>query len=126
MSMTIQLQRETLEAISKLNSGTVDEASMRLGIRNGEPLLVVLDALLRYAKAYSKAYGQLSDDGYLGDAYFKAVEAIHDLLNGDGAVSMEKGITTDSKCNGVLEDIYQAALVVSGFQEGRSSAGGGK
>ncbi len=112
------LQRETLAAINKLDPKCVDMASMRLGINHGEPLLLAMDGLLRYAKAHHARYeGKLSEDHTLGPEWLKAIKAIHALLNGDGAAAMEKGITTDSKSNGVLEEIYWAAIHAAGFED---------
>lgn len=112
------LQPETHQAIEKLDRGTVDHASMILGRNWGEPLLIAMDGLLRYAKAYEMRFHQkLSDDYVLGDYWADAIRNLHGLLNGDGAVAMERGITTDSKSNGVIEEIYHAALKAAGFND---------
>lgn len=114
----IQLQPETVSAILKLDPECVDAQSCTLGLNNGEPLLVCLDGLLRYAKAYEKRFeSKLSEDQYLGSEWLSAITSIHSLLNGDGAVALERGITTDSKSNGVLEDIYWAARNAAGFAD---------
>ncbi len=116
--MTIQLQPETVSAILKLDPKCVDAQSCALGLNKGEPLLVCLDGLLRYAKAYEKRFqSKLSEDHYLGSEWLAAITSIHSLLNGDGAVALERGITTDSKSNGVLEDIYWSARIAAGFTD---------
>ncbi len=103
----MDLQPETRAEIRKLPHGTVSEASMRLGVANNEPLLVAMDAMLRYAKAYStRNEALLGSDRFLSDPYFEAIKGIRALLNGDGAVAMERNITTDSKDNGVIESLY--------------------
>lgn len=113
-----QFQSETEAAIVRLDPKCVDAQSMCLGIDHAEPLLMCMDALLRYAKAYEARFGsKLADDGYLGDGWLSALKGVHDLLNGDGAVAMERGITTDSKCNGVMEDIFWAAMSAAGFKD---------
>lgn len=110
------LQPETMAAIAKLDNNCVDAQSMRLGFNGGEPLILALDGLLRYAKAYQQRFeSRLADDGVLGQYWLEALRGIHGLLNGDGAVAMERNITTDSKSNGVCEDIYCAALAVAGL-----------
>lgn len=119
VKMNYALQDETVEAIQKVPAGTVSNDSAWLGIMNGEPLLIAMDGLLRYAKAYAKQYeGKLAEDGVMGDYWLQAIKGLHGLLNGDGAVALERGITTDSKDNGVIEDIYWAALNAAGFKEG--------
>jgi hypothetical protein len=112
----VALQDETLTALRKLPHDVVAAQSMSLGFRQGEPLLLALDGLLRYAKAYKTRYeSDLADDYVLGDHWVDAIKGIHGLLDGDGAVAMEQKINSDSKCNGVLEEIYQAALATAGF-----------
>jgi hypothetical protein len=68
-----------------------------------------------YAKAYRARYGQgVADDGALGDEFGRTIAGIRYLLNGDGAVAMRRGITTDSKDNGCIESMYWAACAASG------------
>ena len=50
----MNLQKETRDAIASVPAGSVSAQSMRIGVANNEPLLVCLDGLLRYAKAYEK------------------------------------------------------------------------
>lgn len=110
------LQPQTVTEIAKLTPGTVAEASMTLGVREHEPLLIAMDAMLRYAVAYEKAYeSKLGTDGVLGDEWFSAVAGIRGLLNGQGAVAMERDISTDSKDNGVIESIYWLACAATGI-----------
>ncbi len=103
----MRLQPETRLEISKLTPGTVSAQAMALGRVEQEPLLVAMDAMLRYAKAYSTRYESLlGGDGFLSDPYLEAIKGIRALLNGDGAVAMERNISTDSKDNGVIEALY--------------------
>lgn len=109
---------ETLEAASKLNEGTVDQHAHFMGMRQGEPLIVLLDCLLQYALVYKVRFeGNLADDGVLGEYWFDAIQGIHGLLNGDGVVAMQRNITTDSKSNGALEQVYWAAREAAGFKD---------
>jgi len=112
----MKLQPETLAEIDRLPKGTISEASMRLGYRESEPLLVAMDVMLRYAKAYRRAYeSPVGNDGVLGPEYARAIRGIRALLNGDGAVAMERGITTDSKDNGVIEALYWLCCEAAGL-----------
>lgn len=112
----MRLQPETLAEIAKLPCGTVSEASMRLGVTQHEPLLVAMDAMLRYAKAYSTANeGLVGGDAFLSDPFFEVIRGLRALLNGDGAVAMERGVTTDSKDNGVIESLYWHACREAGI-----------
>lgn len=112
----MRLQLETRREIEKLPPGTVSEASMRLGVVNHEPLLVAMDALLRYAKAYSTHHEELlGSDHVLAPCFKEAIQGIRGLLNGDGAVAMERDITTDSKDNGVIEALYWHACREAGI-----------
>jgi len=113
----MRLQKETRDEIARLPKGTMSEASMRLGLDNDEPLLVCMDALLRYAKAYRKAYPDyaIGGDGVLGSCFAGAIKGIRGLLDGDGAVAMERNITTDSKDNGVIEFLFWECCKVAGL-----------
>lgn len=109
---------ETLAAMAKLTPGTVAEQSNRVGWTNREPLIIAMDGLLRYAKAYRKAYdGPLADDQVLGPCWLAAAQGIRGLLNGQGVVAMERDISTDSKDNGVIEDTFWSALKAAGYEE---------
>ncbi len=115
--MTV-LQPETMLAISKVPRGTVAEQSVKRGLAGGEPLLLALDGMLRYAKAHKTQFdGLLCEDYVLGDEWLQVVKGLRGLLNGNGAVANEKSISTDTKDNGVCEEIFWAALGVAGFEE---------
>lgn len=111
-------QPETLAQAAKLTPRTVAEHSHKLGAENCEPLLVCLDSLLRYAKAHELRFeSKLFEDGFLGEPWLVAVTHVRKLLNGNGAIALERGITTDSKDNGVCEGTFWAALDAAGFTE---------
>ena len=114
----MRYQNETMKAYHKLKPGTIAIHSHAMGMSESEPLIVAMDAMLRYAKAYKKAYDtNLADDGVLGECWLDAVKGIRGLLNGNGAVAMEKDITTDSKDNGCVEEMFWAAMDIAGFTE---------
>jgi hypothetical protein len=110
----MKYQEETrmeYEKIATTYRGTVMHQSAAMGMTMYEPLLVALDSLLRYAKAYQRRFDQpLAEDGVLGDPWLDAAKGIRTLLNGDGAVAMERGISTDSKHNGMLEALFWRAV----------------
>jgi hypothetical protein len=114
-TITVIMQSETVSALAKIPQGTVAARSARLGVYEGEPLLVMADALLSYAKAYRARFeSPIGEDGVLGKPYCEALAGVRALLNGDGAVAMRRGITTDSKDNGSIESIYWAACEAAG------------
>ena len=114
----LALQPETIAEYDKLPIGTVSQQAHRLGINSNEPLIAAMDALLHYAKAYRKAFGgDLADDGVLGDFWLDAAKGVRGLLNGNGAVAMERNISTDSKDNGAVESMFWQAMAIAGFKE---------
>ena len=117
MKLEITLQTETTAALEKLAvmaPGTVALAEMKLGVKHGEPLLVALDGMVRYAKAYAKRNGAPMD-AFLGKYFAQAIAGLRGLCNGDGAVAMEREISTDSKDNGTLESLYWTACAAAGM-----------
>lgn len=114
----MQLQSETLAAINKVPKNTVADHNMRTALLHAEPLLVGLDCMLRYAKAYKGRFEMgLSEDYVLGPAWLETVKGLRALLNGDGAVAYELGGSLDSKDNGVCEEVFWAAMNAAGFTE---------
>ena len=110
------LEAETWEETQKVTGGTVAHEAMERGIGDGEPLLYAMNGMLRYAKAYRLRFDSpLSEDYVLGPAWFQVVSGLRRLLNGDGAVAMERGISTDSKDNRVIEAIYWHACKAAGI-----------
>ena len=118
MKTTANYQTETLDAYSQIKPGTISAQAHRTGLEGREPLIVILDALLSYAKSYRDRYElKLSTDGVLGPEWLAAASGIRGLLNGDGAIAMTQGITTDSKDNGACEAVFWAAMDAAGFTE---------
>ena len=116
--MRYPYQPETIAAFGKLGHRTVAQSEAMAGMDREEPLLVCMDALLRYAKAYEKGFeSKLSEDFVLGPEWLDAAKAIRGLLCGNGAVAHERGTSTDSKDNGMIEEIFWAAMRFAGFGE---------
>jgi hypothetical protein len=111
-------QEETELAFHGIPQGTISYVSHKNGLRGEEPLIVILDALIGYAKSYQDRYGsKLATDYVLGPEWLSALVGTRGLLNGDGAIAMTQGITTDSKDNGACEAMFWSAMDIAGFTE---------
>lgn len=107
---------ETVAAANRIPLGCVNEYSHKLGMERGEPIIVMLDCLLKYAEAHHVRYNStLAEDHVLGDIWLSALKSVHGLLDGDGAVAMMLGRTTDSKDNGACESVFADCLRMAGF-----------
>jgi hypothetical protein len=118
MPKQFKYQREVLEADS--TSGSYDRQLHGVAMDNHEPLLVCMDALIRYAKAFKFWIGDpLSHGDYVLGAYWlDALKSVHALLNGLGAVAMESGaMMVDSKSNAAMENLFWEALEIAGYEE---------
>jgi hypothetical protein len=114
----MKYQPETIAAGMILTPGTVNAKAHSIGMTEGEPLIVIIDGLIRYAKAYEMRFGsKLGTDYVLGVAWLEMIKNVHALLDGDGAIGWERGISTDSKDNGVLSSLCMTALEVAGFTQ---------
>lgn len=116
-------QNETCEAFAKVPERTVAHQTHCMGMNGSEPLIVILDALIRYAKAHEQSMGsKLSEDYFLGPCFLSALTSTRELLNGNGAVANEISAKTgkpcrDSKDNGACEDMFWDAMRIAGFTE---------
>ena len=98
--------------------GTISEQSHLLGMERGEPLIVAMDALIKQAKAHrTRFFSKLSEDYVLGPCWLEAAKGIRGLCNGDGAVALHMGRSTDSKDNGTVESMFWSAMEIAGFTE---------
>lgn len=109
---------ETIAHANRLKEGTVSEHAHKYGMEQGEPLIVAMDAMLKYAQTYKRRFeGNLSDDYVLGAYWKDAILGLRNLLNGDGQVAMAKDISTDTKDNGSVESLFWDAFKAAGFTE---------
>lgn len=116
MRIAFTLQPETASALAKVPPDSVSARSVSLGVREGEPLLVVADALLSYAKAYKARFGcTISTDGVGAEAFADMVRGVRAFLDHDGGVALRRGITTDSKDNGAMFEIVEAICAAAGI-----------
>lgn len=113
---TVILQKETVEAMAKVPAGCINARAQRLGLFEGEPVLVIADALLSYAKAYKARFEDtISDDHVLGDSFRDMLAGVKAMLDYDGAVAMRRGITTDSKDNAAMSEVIEATCNAAGI-----------
>ncbi len=118
MNISYRYGPEVSKHAAKITEGTISDRANTMGILQGEPLIVMMDCLIKYAQAYRKRFGgPLADDGVLGDPWLDAAKGVRALLNGDGAIALERGITTDSKDNGVVEGMFWDAMEAAGHME---------
>jgi hypothetical protein len=111
-------QPETIAQAEKVPANVVDGQSHRIGYNNAEPLIVMMDSLIRYARAHEKRFGsKLSGDYVLGPEWANAAKAVRALMIGDGAVAHETERSTDSKSNGAVEGMFWDAVKIAGFTE---------
>lgn len=115
-SISYPLQSETLAAHETLKDGTRAHQEVSLGHREGEPLLVIFDALLSYAKTFEAHFGQKIADDYVASPEFSSMlSGARGMLNFNGGVANGAGITTDSKDTGALETLYWEACKAAGI-----------
>ena len=118
MKKTTNDMRNMGKSVGTLSPGTVSYAAHHLGEDCAEPLIVGFRLMHRYALAYRKRFGRpVNEDYFLRVAYLDTIRGLRNLLNGDGAVAMERGITTDSKDNGVCEAAFWDCMEAGGFAE---------
>lgn len=109
---------ETIAEANKLTPGTVAERDHKNGMTAGEPLIVAMDCLLKYAEAHAVRFeSPLAEDYVLGPAWLRSISALRELLNGNGSVANMKGMGTDSKDNGCVESVFWAAMRTAGYKE---------
>jgi hypothetical protein len=110
---------ETIAHANKITHGVTSEHAHKTGMLEGEPLIVAMDCLLKYAETYRNRFdGPLAEDRVLGVHWLDALKGVRGLLNGNGQIAMHRDISTDSKDNGALEGVFWDAMRVAGFQEG--------
>lgn len=111
-------RNQTEIILTEVPAGTVSRQSHLIGISECEPLIITMDSMIRYAEAYEKRFEQsLVDEPVLCEAFIEVIKGIRGLLNGDGAVAMERNITTDSKDNGAVEAMFWEAVHAAGLKE---------
>jgi hypothetical protein len=118
-------QPETLAALEKLRAtcpGTVALRDMERGFSMAEPLLVIADQCIRYAKAYRNEFDQTIGEDYICRPEFSSLlSGFRGLLNFDGAAKWEAchnatvRIGADTKDNGLIESLFWKACELAGI-----------
>ena len=113
-------QPETLAEIAKLAPGTIAARDMLAGMQATEPLLVMMDAALRMAKAYRARFDQPMGEDYMARPEISTIlSGIRGMLNFDGAAAWERQARDlaghDSKDNGVIESLFWKACEIAGI-----------
>jgi len=116
----VRFQQETIEALEHLYKtcpNTVAAQEMKLGEQQAEPILIIFDSLIRYAKSYATRFGDKVETDYMLCNEFGAMLAgARAMLNFNGAVANEKdGYSRDSKDNSVMETLYWKACEIAGI-----------
>lgn len=117
-STLFRYSAETIAHANRIAVGCVNEQSHKKGMELGEPLIVAMDCLLKYAEAYRIRFESgLANDYVLGPQWLDAIKGLKGLLDGDGAIALKNCISTDTKDNGALSGIFDDALRIAGYTE---------
>lgn len=116
-----EYQQETADEYDRLGSsfyGSQAHSDVRLGINNYEPLIVILDSCIRYAKAHEYAYeSKLAEDRYAVRYLKQVLSGIEGLLNCRGAVCLERDLKNDSKDGAFCEGLITALCECAGIKD---------
>ena len=112
-------QPETLAIFKKFEGQFKDDQyalrAHRIGKDADEPLYVMADALIRYAKQHRARFEDGIGADYYCLPYFKSIAySIIQLASMDGGVAMSLEITTDSKDNSVVNELIEEACRLAG------------
>lgn len=115
--MQYRYQQETIELSKKLDPTKICGHDHLIGMEAGEPMIVMIDSMIRYAREHEKAQGdKLASDWRLLDHYKDILRALKDMLNWNGALSVKAGVR-DSKDNSTLYKMIQVACQAAGINE---------
>lgn len=114
------LYRYTAETISQANRlpvGSVEESRHKTGMELGEPLIIMMDCLIKYAEAYRERYDfELAQDSTLGASWLDSLEAVKDLLNSEGVLKMKGKVNGESFDGQTMWNLYADAKRIAGFK----------
>lgn len=110
-------QKETMDAYGKLEVGSLEHDSQKRGIEGYEPLILIADSLLRYAKAFRGRYERpISDYTRIKSGFVAAINGVWRLCyEGIGAIAMEDGSIIDSKESGCIKKVLLTAVKEAGL-----------
>lgn len=116
--MSYKYQHETTLIHNSIPENSVARQSNHLGMMQCEPIIVILDGLLRYARAYEKRYeAPISNELPLCENFIDALKGVRAMLSWYGAIALERNINTDSKDNGACEQLFWYAVKAAGLKE---------
>lgn len=120
-------QPETIaafETLARQCPGTVSARDARLSFEAADPALVMIDAAIRWVKAYRARFEQPVAEDYMASPEISGIlSGVRGLLNFDGGAKMERDARTpgdrsdwtDSKENGMIESLYWEACRLAGL-----------
>jgi hypothetical protein len=106
---------ETLNCVN-ITKGTISSKAHELGMAKDEPIIVIIDRLIYYAKAHKKQYETpICDDGFSGDPFKMMLSGVKTMLDAQGGYALMNNISTDSKDNGTCFNMIEKCCEVAGF-----------
>ncbi len=96
---------EMIVATDKVDEKTIASHEQRKGMKDFDPVVMMFDSLIFYAKAHNARYGsKLALDYILGPIWLGTIKNARGLLDGEGMFF-----------TGTLEELYWAAGEIAGF-----------
>jgi hypothetical protein len=96
--------------------------AVSIGIDNAEPLLIILDSIIRYCKAHEARFGSKIGMDYIACEHIKSMlSGVKGMFNFDGGVAMERqslGLSClDSKDSSMMSEMTSVAMEIAGIEE---------
>lgn len=117
--MTYLYQPETERIFKKFELSFKDNQPCLQAHRRGkmecEPLYIMADCLIRYAKAFVKNDSKVCRCSFTEPLFKQMAYAVIQFGNLNGAASMENGWMTDSKDNAVICHLIEKACEIAGI-----------
>lgn len=114
------LYRYTAETISQANRlpvGSVEESRHKTGMELGEPIIIMMDCLIKYAEAYREEFGhEVSQNPILGPAWLECLQSMQDLINRQGVLEMKGKTKGESFDCDTMWNLYADAKRIAGFK----------
>lgn len=111
-------QHETTLVHNALPVDSVARRENHNGMMRNEPIIIMLDSLLRYARAYRKRFEHnVADETALKEYFVGALTGVRGMLSWQGAVANELGHSRDSKDNGAMDQLFFLVTKEAGLTE---------
>lgn len=112
----IPYSQATMACFRRLMLGSSDWKQHKLGLDAGEPVLLILDSLWKYAAAYKSFRRKaLADDEVLGQAWLRTLQGVRQMTHVKGAVAMDLDHLTDSKSEWACSEMVWKCVDEAGF-----------